>query len=334
MCAPLVTIGIINYNCRKFLENCLNSFLNQSYKNMEIIIIDDCSTDGSVDFLQKLEEKTENIRCIYHQVNSGSPVQGIQEIIKEAKGKYFQWIASDDYVEGNLMQEFVDYLEETGQDYVYCNFNIVNENNAVTAYWNYTVPTLEEMVYKIFTRCSGIIPMNGLYKTEFFRRNEITWSIYRDNEYSSDTINSLYFAKHGLKYGLVNKSLLNYRVHSDNYSHKIERRIKTSVTVYDFIIKNFNEEIYFPRIPWINCEYREQLKSYTIAAFYYDKIQSYLRLEGLPYYIKSTITTEYLQDSLQVFVAEGLQHIQTGLTQGEALKSELTQLQEKYKSIF
>lgn len=333
MCMPLVTIGIINYNCSKFLYDCIESYLNQTYGNMELIIIDDCSTDGSVEVLKELEQNNTGIRCIYHEENSGGPSKGIQEIIKEAKGKYFQWIASDDYVEKTTIEKLVDYLEKTNYDYAYCNYNIVDESKKITSRWNYSVPTFNEMVYRIFKNNSGVIPMVGLYRLEFFHKNGLTWDTYMDNEYSSDTINSLYFAKNGMKYGMVNEGLYNYRIHQDNYSHRIEERIRTCFTVYDYIIKHFNEEIYLPNIEWSKHSNRAQQKNYAIASIFYTKVIRYMRLEGLPYHIKFTISKEKIREHVSIFIEEGLRYIQEGLTQGDTLKNELIELEKKYKEI-
>ena len=334
LCAPLVTIGIINFNGISFIGDCVNSYLMQSYNNLEIIIVDDCSTDGSVEVLKELEQKNENVRCIYHKKNSGGPSQGIQEIIKEARGKYFQWIASDDFVDLNAIQKFVDYLEKTNKDYVYCNFNIINETNTVTAHWNYSLPSLNEMVYRIFSNCSGVIPMNGLYRSEFFKKNNITWNVYRNNDHSCDAINSLYFINNNMNYGMINESLIYYRVHQNNCSHNIEARIKTSLTVYDYIIKHFSEEVYMPYIEWNRCANREQQKNYEIALFYYKRIMSYFRLENIPKHIKFAFSKEKLAVYLKVFIEEGMQYIQEGLKQGDFLRNELIELKKKYENLF
>ncbi len=333
MCLPLVTVGIINYNCIKFLENCVESYLNQSYGNIEIIVVDDCSTDGSIEILKGLEKCNKNIRCIYHEKNSGGPSQAIQEIIQQAGGKYFQWIASDDYADSNTIQKFVDYLDKTNNDYVYCNFKIVNENNDVTSYWNYSHPALNDMVCRIFANASGVIPMNGLYRLDFFRGNGITWSIYRNNDHSCDTINSLNFVRNGMKYGMINESLIYYRLHQSNCSHNIEERIKSSLVVYDYIIKNFNEDIYLPAIEWNSSENREQLKNFSIASYFYKKITGYLNLEGIPRHLKYTISKEKIKECISGFIDEGMLYIHQGLKQGDTLRDELIELEKKYKNL-
>lgn len=333
MSKPLVTVGIINYNCISFLENCVKSYLNQSYDNIEIIIVDDCSTDGSVEIIKTLEQDYKNISCIYHEQNSGGPSLAIQEIIQQAEGRYFQWIASDDYAESTAIEKFVDYLETTDNDYVYCHFKIIDENNNVTAYWNYTVPKLNDMVRSIFANSSGIIPMNGLYRLDFFRKTGVTWNIYRNNDHSCDTINSLEFIKNGMKYCLINEGLIYYRLHQNNCSHRIDERIKASLTVCDYIIKNFSEEIYMPAVDWGSSTSREQLKNYSIALFYYGKITGYMSLQVIPSHIKGSITGEKMRECIDCFKAEGMTYINDGLKQEGALHNELTELKDKYDKL-
>ena len=175
--------------------------------------------------------------------------------------------------------------------------------------------------------------MNGLYRLEFFHKNNITWSNYENNEYSGDTINSLYFIENGMKYGLLNKCLINYRVHLDNCSHNIEKRIRTSLTVYEYIIKHFNEVVYFPNVEWNGHANREQLKNYMIASFFYNRMMSYLKLEGLPHHIKYTITKERIQECIISFIEKGLEYIHEGLTQGDTLNNRLIELEDQYKKI-
>lgn len=333
VCRPLVTVGIINYNCIKYLKNCVDSYLGQSYGNIEIILVDDCSTDGSVEVLKELEQNNENLRCICHDINSGGPSAAIQELIEQAQGKYFQWIASDDYPDSNAIESFVDNLEKTNNDYVYCNFKIIDESNKVTDYWRYTLPTLEEMVVRIFSNASGIMPMNGLYRMDFFKSKGITWSVYRNNDHSSDTINSLYFAKNGMKYGFINEPLINYRLHQSNCSHNIEARLRTSLMVYDYIIKNFSEETYFPAIDWKSVSYREQLKSYTLASYFYTRITGYMGLKGIPQHLKYSVTQEGLKECVRCFVEEGKLYIRQGLEQKGPYSKELLALEDKYNKL-
>ena len=179
---PLVTIGIINYNGKKYLSRCIDSFINQTYANIEILLIDDYSTDGSKEIIKAYENKYKNIRAIYHSTNSGGASKGIQEIIASARGKYFQWIACDDFDESNAIYKFVDYLEKnTEKDYVFSDFNIVDENNIKTSSSGITkFIHLMKVVKHVFRSGSGVIPMNCLYRLSFFKKSKINWIIYRE----------------------------------------------------------------------------------------------------------------------------------------------------------
>jgi glycosyltransferase involved in cell wall biosynthesis len=330
---PLVTVGITNYNGKQYLEKCIESFLNQTYSNIEILLIDDCSTDESKEIIQKYEKDYKNIKGIYHEVNSGGASKGIQEIIENANGKYYQWIACDDFVEKNTVEMFVGYLEKNqGKDYVYSNFNIVDETDKKTGEWNYKVLDSNNAIQHIFCNASGIIPMNCMYRIEFFRKNKLNWLIYRDNDFSADTLNTLQFIKYNWQYGKIDKSLINYRIHSSNLSHSLEKRIKTSISVFDYIIKNFKEEVYFPHVEWKNAENKVQLKNYLIANFYYEQILKHLSMEVIPTYLKSNVTKEDLAKYCYAFIEEGMSYINDGLKQGNTYKAKLNDLKEKYES--
>ena len=328
---PLVTIGITNYNGSQYLSKCVDSFINQSYRNLEILLIDDCSTDGSKELIESYEKKYENITAIYHKVNSGGASKGIQEIINNAKGKYFQWIACDDFPDRDAIYKFVDYLERNPiKDYVYSNLNIVNEDNIKVNQWNYEVYSQNKVVERIFKSASGVIPMNCLYRLSFFKENNINWIVYRDNDFSADTLNSLQFIKYNWNYGKIYGAVINYRIHSNNLSHNLQKRITAAVSIFDYIITNFKEKVYAPEIQWDKFENKSQLKNYVIAKFYYDQIENHVNMNAIPQYVKGNITKEELIKFCYVFAKEGMKYIEEGLSQGITFLSELRNLKELY----
>lgn len=328
---PLVTVGIINYNGNIYLEKCIESFLNQTYKSIEILLIDDCSDDGSKEIIEEYEKKYSNIRGIYHKVNSGGASKGIQDIIENAKGKYFQWIACDDFVEKNSVELFVEYLESNPKkDYIYSNFKIVDDNNIKTAEWTYNLPERNDVIRHIFHTASGIIPMNCMYRLEFFKRNNIGWLIYRGNDFSCDTLNTLHFIKYNLNYGKIDQSLINYRIHSNNLSNSLEKRINSLVSIFDYIIKNFSEEIYFQEVNWSEIANRKQFKNYLIANFYYEQIENNIEMKVIPNYLRGCVTSDDIKKYCSSLVKEGISYIKQGLRMGNSYKDELNDLNQKY----
>lgn len=110
--APLVSVIVPNYNYLKYLPSRMASITGQTYSNMELILLDDCSTDGSAAWLEQFA-RSEDLECrvIVNENNSGSPFFQWKKGIDAAKGKYI-WIAeADDSAQSQFLEESVSLLE-------------------------------------------------------------------------------------------------------------------------------------------------------------------------------------------------------------------------------
>ncbi len=108
MNSPLVSVIIPNYNHSAFLNQRINSVLNQTYKNFEIIFLDDNSTDNSVEIIKKYENDKHVSHIIVNEQNSGSPFKQWEKGLEFAKGELI-WIAeSDDACETSLLETLVE----------------------------------------------------------------------------------------------------------------------------------------------------------------------------------------------------------------------------------
>ena len=92
-----VTLIVPVYNVEKYLKRCIDSILNQSYKNIEIICVNDCSPDNSQEILNDYEKK-QQIRVIINEKNMGLG-KSRERALKESTGKYIMFIDSDDYID-------------------------------------------------------------------------------------------------------------------------------------------------------------------------------------------------------------------------------------------
>jgi len=109
---PLVSVVVPNYNHAQFLPERIASITNQTYSNIEIIFLDDNSTDESTDIIKKFTEQDARARYLGNDVNSGSSFKQWRKGLREAKGKYV-WIAeSDDSADPELLQSLVARLED------------------------------------------------------------------------------------------------------------------------------------------------------------------------------------------------------------------------------
>ena len=101
----LVSIIIPIYNVEKHLDQCITSVLNQSYRNLQIILINDGSTDSSGKICENWKKKDERI-IVYHQINSGVSVAR-NNGIKIAKGYFIFFLDSDDFIDKGVIEELV-----------------------------------------------------------------------------------------------------------------------------------------------------------------------------------------------------------------------------------
>ena len=114
-----VSILLPVYNVEKYLNRCMDSILNQTYENLEIILVDDCSEDNSLNICLEYAEKDNRIKVIKKEEHTNAPdVRNVG--LDNATGDYIMFVDSDDYVENNFVEEMVKAIEEKNVDVVKC----------------------------------------------------------------------------------------------------------------------------------------------------------------------------------------------------------------------
>lgn len=125
----LVSIVIPIFNAEKYIEECLNSALNQTYKKIEIIVVNDGSTDNSLEVLNAFSDK---IRII-SKFNGGT-ASALNIGIKAMKGEWFKWLSADDVLYPSAIEELIleaDRLENKKKYILYSNYDIVNSEGKI-----------------------------------------------------------------------------------------------------------------------------------------------------------------------------------------------------------
>jgi len=108
---PLVTIGIPTYNGSKRLPRPMQSVWQQNYPNLEVIVSDNCSTDNTKEVVEDILKDHPQIRYVRQEKNIGQ-VQNYYFLLRAAKGKYFMWLADDDFLEPDFLLRAVDFMEK------------------------------------------------------------------------------------------------------------------------------------------------------------------------------------------------------------------------------
>ena len=152
---PLVSVAAINYNNSKYLLEALNSIKLQTYSNVELIIVDDKSTDNSLDIIVEWMKTYEgNIKTIFHKVNQGF-YAGFNNAISASTGKYFVFLATDDVMLEYKISNQVSVIENYDDvAMVYGDCMVIDENSK----------TLETSTFNKIKGISFTPPSGNIFK--------------------------------------------------------------------------------------------------------------------------------------------------------------------------
>lgn len=184
---PLVSIVVPIYNVKDYLAACLDSIKNQTYDNIEVLLVDDGSTDGSDIIAKQYADEDERFTYI-HQQNAG--LSGARNTGKAAAtGEYITFIDSDDWLELNYVNRLIQEAKACNADIVVCGFMKNNDDTAITAFGDkrfYSRTKAMEILGNIFTPEYLLINVawNKLYKRTIFDNVDYPVGKIHEDEYS------------------------------------------------------------------------------------------------------------------------------------------------------
>lgn len=192
---PIISIIIPVYNVEKYLCKCIDSVLEQTYKELEIILVDDGSKDSSGIICDEYENKDNRIKVI-HKKNGGlSDARNYG--LDSAVGKYIAFLDSDDWIDSRYIEILYNNLKKYDADISICNFKRVNDekqllsgNENKTILYN-NIEAMQE-IYKS-NSVEIIVAWNKLYKKECFKEMRFPKGKIHEDEYLIPIL--LYYAK-------------------------------------------------------------------------------------------------------------------------------------------
>lgn len=295
---PLVSVGVACYNQAKYVVSTLDSIINQAYGNMELIIVDDCSKDDSVQIIQDWIDRND-IDCIFikHEVNKGV-CKTVNDIVVNAKGKYLSFTAADDLmVEGKLKVQ-VDLLEKAASDvgFVYSDAYLIDSDGKEYfgrfIQWHrhfFVVPQGD--IFKELLEDNFIPIMTVLWKRECFD----VCGLFDENLLYDDYDMLL---RVSFKYKVIFSDFIaaKYRVHATNL-HKSLQNVKAMESNFRMFYKHLGV-----RDKMYDAIVKEKLFNYLLRMYdlgssnvkeYFDKYHAYFKdnsamkialASGLSYY--------------------------------------------------
>lgn len=218
---PKVSVIIPNYNHGCYLEQRLNSVLQQTYQDFEVIILDDCSTDNSKEIIEQYRRNNKVRSIVYNETNSGNPFKQWDKGIQLAAGE-FVWIAeSDDWCEISLLENLIEGIEQNEDCVVsYCQSYCISEEDNSIQFQSFSRKLAEIIDGKTFIKGSMLVD------NRIFNAGMAIWRKAIYNKISKDFINyrltgDYYFWIEVCNFGGVfvcGKALNYFRRHEKNVS--------------------------------------------------------------------------------------------------------------------
>jgi glycosyltransferase involved in cell wall biosynthesis len=234
--SELVSVIIPVYNSAQFLNESIESVINQTYSNIEIICINDGSTDNSLEILKQYSDKI----TIISQENHGL-ASALNAGIKQMMGSWFKWFSPDDVMYPNAIETLVNVARKNCDTIVYSNWQIIDEkgnklrefhesNYNKLSNFEYNVRLLDGQQINVNT---ALIPSSLLEKCNFRELDDPVAIDYDFFLYSALLCE--------INFYLISKSLIKYRIHTNQLSHKnISKSINYTSRIKNDILMQFN----------------------------------------------------------------------------------------------
>ena len=258
----LISVIVPVYNVEKYLNKCVHSILEQTYRNLEIILVDDGSTDNSGVLCDELSKSDKRI-AVFHQKNGGlSSARNLG--IKNSHGQMLSFIDSDDFIERDMLEVLYSHLMNYEADISVCGYTMLypdKERIICNGMEVKVYDKLEALKNMFLVNDIGFISCNKLFKKSLF--DNITFPIGKHFE-DINTIGKVISKAEKVIYDPISK--YNYIQRNDSINgnnfqkRKFDKKIYdlyfASMDVYNFIEKNYPSILYEASIGCINYNLR------------------------------------------------------------------------------
>ena len=221
-----ISIIVPIYNAEKWLEKCVNSIIEQTYSNIEILLINDGSTDKSLEICKKFEKIDNRVKVLDKKNEGVSKTRNLG--IEKAIGKYIKFVDSDDWLEKKACKELIKIIEEEKTELVICGLNIYKNNELLrTPHLEKKIVEIKknikefEYIYKVFAS-----PCNKLY-----RKDKIAENFRVDLDIGEDLLFNIRYLENIEKISVTDKCLYNVCLDNDDSLNRKFREDKLDVNL-------------------------------------------------------------------------------------------------------
>lgn len=237
-----ISIIVPVYNVEQYVEKCIESILSQTYKNFELILVNDGSTDKSLDIILKYKNNP-NIRII-NKKNSGQSDSRFQGLL-QAKGEYIYYVDSDDFIESYALEMLVEQINKTKADIVFGRYRLINEyGNVLREQKPYKEKVLED-TEKILRDAICALNFKTSLWIKIIKRKLLTDSYIdeiRNVHFNEDLLLSIILAYHCKKVVFINDIIYNVLQRKNSLTRNLKPELIMSNEKIFNIIRLFLED--------------------------------------------------------------------------------------------
>lgn len=284
----LVSLIVPIYNVERYLGKCLDSLIKQTYENIEILLINDGSTDSSLRIANEFQRNDNRIKII-DKANEGLSIAR-QTGIDLCAGIFFSTIDSDDYLDQHFVERMVDSLIENNGDVALCAKVVFDENGyrEDVLLEKDTEPVLvasEKLLESEYAKICGVYQMsdswNKMYRTDFVRSTCVKFKLQREYNGTDLLFNHMLLMNQPVIV-TVNESLYNYRLTQNSRVRRKDKHLERGFRIiYDYLVEESKITIDTEKMrEQIGCVYLGMLKYATLDVYEEHKNEGKARIIG------------------------------------------------------
>ena len=294
---PLISVVVPSYNCVEFLPQAIESVLSQSYKNWEVIIIDNHSTDGTDNLIKSYEDS----RIKFYSIKNHGVIAASRNLgIKVAEGQWIAFLDGDDYWRSNKLQRCFEKSQE-GYDVIYHPMTIVRDrflpfSRKNTKSWQVRHPVLKDLIL----RGNPIANSSAFVKKELLI--EVGYISEDKDLIAAEDFNTwLEISRVSEKFVIIDTCLGSYRVHHSNTSNSIDRTVPHEKVVARFIdeISSDDQEKAKALVSYFRGQYLLIKREYGAACAQFHLASRHLDVD---FKLKNRVL--YYQSKIKAFLCE------------------------------
>ena len=258
-----VSVIVPIFNAEKTLHSCVESILAQSYRNLEIILVNDGSTDGSLEICKKFVD-VDNRVIVINKINGGVS-SARNSGLKVANGDFIQFVDADDTMQPNMTEKLVESIFETSADIVVCGYNRIGAKSVTTKQPKdafYSDPlAFKDAFVELYKGAFFNAPWNKLY-----RRDKIKTLFDENISMGEDLLFNLAYFSNCDKISIISDNLYNYNVASQvSLAGKYDDSLLLTQVMLNKKVQEFFENKF-------NCkDFREINEVFAKEIYYYLK---------------------------------------------------------------